>query len=143
MRSGTCRRAFRQEFYRCLTARADAVFELADAVLCADGPVRSLPELSLVGEHRRGHGSVYAALDRGRIEVDRLRRALAAVPLPRAAARSPRRSRGRRDPAPRTAGVHGWWGPPCRDREAGLGLASTADGYPIQFSSNTTTEPSP
>jgi hypothetical protein len=77
--------AFRQEFYRCLTARADAVFELADAVLCADGPVRSLPELSLVGEHRRGHGSVYAALDRGRIEVDRLRRALAAVPLPRAA----------------------------------------------------------
>ncbi|MFQ6331251.1 transposase [Nocardia sp. CWNU-33] len=77
--------AFRQEFCRCLTARADAVFELADAVLCADGPVRSLPELSLVGEHRRGHGSVYAALDRGRIEVARLRRALAAVPLPRAA----------------------------------------------------------
>ncbi|MFQ6332160.1 NF041680 family putative transposase [Nocardia sp. CWNU-33] len=77
--------AFRQEFYRCLTARADAVFEVTDAVLCADGPVRSLPELSLVGEHRRGHGSVYAALDRGRIEVARLRRALASVPLPRAA----------------------------------------------------------
>ncbi|WP_405183148.1 transposase [Nocardia sp. NBC_01377] len=76
---------FRQELYRCLTARADALFELADAVLCADGPVRSLPELSLVGEHRRGHGSVYGALDRGRIEVDRLRRTLTAAPLPRTA----------------------------------------------------------
>jgi hypothetical protein len=32
---------FRQEFYRCVTRRADAVFELADAVLCGDGPVRS------------------------------------------------------------------------------------------------------
>jgi hypothetical protein len=31
----------RQEFYRCLPARADALFELAEAVLCADGPVRS------------------------------------------------------------------------------------------------------
>jgi hypothetical protein len=26
---------FRQEFYRCLPARADALFELAEAVLCA------------------------------------------------------------------------------------------------------------
>jgi hypothetical protein len=33
------------------------MFELADAVLCGDGPVHSLVELSLVGEHRRGHGS--------------------------------------------------------------------------------------
>jgi hypothetical protein len=76
---------FRQEFYACLTARADAVFELADAVLCADGPVRSLVELSLVGEHRRGHGSLYAALARGRLDVARLRTALSAVSLPRAA----------------------------------------------------------
>ena len=30
----------RREFYACLTKRADALFELADAVLCADGPVR-------------------------------------------------------------------------------------------------------
>jgi hypothetical protein len=49
---------FRSEFYSCLTRRADALFELADAVLCADGPVRSLVELSLVGEHRRGHGGL-------------------------------------------------------------------------------------
>ena len=77
--------AFRRELYRCLTRRADAVFDVVDAVLCADGPVRSLPELSLIGEHRRGHGSVYAGLDRGRIDIARLRRALVSVPLPRAA----------------------------------------------------------
>ncbi|WP_253795356.1 NF041680 family putative transposase [Kitasatospora paracochleata] len=75
---------FRGEFYSCLTRRGDALFELADAVLCADGPVRSLVELSLVGEHRRGHGGLYAALARGRIDADRLRRALAEAPLPRA-----------------------------------------------------------
>src|SRR4051812_23657250 len=78
-------RRFRREFYRCLMSRADAVFELADAVLCADGPVRSLAELSLVGEHRRGHGSAYAAVADGRVDVERLRTVLAAVPLPRAA----------------------------------------------------------
>jgi hypothetical protein len=38
-----------------LTRRADALFELIDAVLCTPGPVRSLAELSLVAEHRRGH----------------------------------------------------------------------------------------
>ncbi|MEU3735177.1 NF041680 family putative transposase [Streptomyces sp. NPDC033538] len=76
---------FRGEFYSCLTRRADALFELVDAVLCADGPVRSLVELSLVGEHRRGHGGLYDALSAGRVDVARLRRALASVPLPRAA----------------------------------------------------------
>jgi hypothetical protein len=76
---------FRQEFYRCLPRRADALFELADAVLGADGPVRSLVELSLAGEHRRGHGSLYAALAKGRCDAGRLRRALAGLPLPRAA----------------------------------------------------------
>ncbi len=38
---------FRREFHACLTARRDEVFELADAVLCADGPVRNLAALSL------------------------------------------------------------------------------------------------
>ena len=76
---------FRTEFHRCLTSRADALFELVDAVLCGDTPVRSLAELSLSGQHRRGHGSAYAGLNRGRIDVDRLRTALAAVPVPRAA----------------------------------------------------------
>ncbi|GLX50879.1 hypothetical protein Shyhy01_38290 [Streptomyces hygroscopicus subsp. hygroscopicus] len=75
---------FRGEFYSCLTARSDALSELADAVLCGDGRVRSLPELSLVGEHRRGHGGLYSAVARGRVDADRLRRVLASVPLPRA-----------------------------------------------------------
>ncbi|WP_255752950.1 transposase [Kitasatospora sp. A2-31] len=75
---------FRGEFYDCLIRRGDALFELADAVLCADGPVRSLVELSLVGEHRRGHGRPYDALACGRLDIDGLRWALATVPLPRA-----------------------------------------------------------
>jgi hypothetical protein len=32
---------FRWELHRCFTAGADVLFELADAVLCADGPVRT------------------------------------------------------------------------------------------------------
>ena len=35
-------RGFRQSLYECLDARADALFELADAVLCADHAVTSL-----------------------------------------------------------------------------------------------------
>src|SRR4051794_41928159 len=69
---------FRQEFYTSLTARADALFELSDAVLCADGPVRSLVELTLTAEHRRGHGAVYDALGQGEGAPQRIRRALAA-----------------------------------------------------------------
>ena len=75
---------FRGEFCSCLTARSDALFELAHAVLCGDGPVRALAVLLLVGEHRRGHGGPYGAVARGRVDTCRLRRALAAVPLPRA-----------------------------------------------------------
>lgn len=76
-------RAFRQELYDCLTARSDALFELADAVLCSDGPVVSVPELSLTAPHRRGHGAMYDALACGGIDSDRLRRALAELELPR------------------------------------------------------------
>ena len=76
---------FRREFYRSCTARADALFELTDAVLCADGPVRSLVELTLVAEHRRGHGAMYDALAHGQVEIGRLRQALTSLPLPRAA----------------------------------------------------------
>jgi hypothetical protein len=74
---------FRELFYGCLTRRADALFELCDAVLCADGPVCSLVGLSLTAEHRRGHGALYDAVNAGRVEVDRLRWALAGLPLPR------------------------------------------------------------
>ena len=76
---------FRRDFHACLTARADELSELADAVLCAHGPVRSLAGLSLAPEHRRGHGALYDAVNSGRIEIARLRRALAGLPLPRAA----------------------------------------------------------
>lgn len=74
---------FRREFYSCLRRRADALFELADAVLCADGPVTSLVGLSLAAEHRRGHGSTFDAVNAGRVQVGRLRRSLAGLPLPR------------------------------------------------------------
>ena len=76
---------FRREFHACLTARADELSELADAVLCAGGPVRCLAGLSLVAGHRRGHGALYDAVNSGRIEIARLRRSLAGLPLPRAA----------------------------------------------------------
>jgi len=75
--------AFRGELYRCFTRRADALFELADAVLCADGPVRVLAGLSLAAEHRRGHGALYDALNAGRVDIARLRWSLACRPLPR------------------------------------------------------------
>src|SRR5262252_3316821 len=74
---------FRLDFHGCLTVRGDELFELADAVLCADGPVRTLAGLSLVPEHRRGHGALYDAVNHGGIDVARLRVALAKVPLPR------------------------------------------------------------
>jgi hypothetical protein len=77
--------AFRAELYRCFTARRDELFELADAVLCADGPVRTLAGLSLAPEHRRGHGALYDAVNHGQISIGRLRRSLAGLPLPRAA----------------------------------------------------------
>ena len=78
---------FRRDFYACLEARADALFELSDAVLCAAGPVRSLPELSLEPEHRRGHGGLYDGLNAGRVDVDRIRRTLAGLALPRVGGR--------------------------------------------------------
>jgi DDE superfamily endonuclease len=76
---------FRRDFHACLMARADELSELADAVLCADGPVRDLAGLSLAPEHRRGHGALYDAVSHGRVDIGRLRRALAGLPLPRAA----------------------------------------------------------
>ena len=60
-------RAFRNSLYRCFERRADALFELADALLTA-GTVPSPVHLSLATAHRRGWGSLYAALSRGRIE---------------------------------------------------------------------------
>src|SRR3954468_19946660 len=76
-------REFRGQMYRCLGRRADELFELTDALLCAEGPVQSLVGLCLAPEHRRGHGALYDALTSGEVHADRLRAELAALPMPR------------------------------------------------------------
>ena len=73
---------FRAGFHACFTRRGDALFELADAMLCAQGPVRSPVELSLEPEFRRRHGSVYDALAKGRISSSCLRHLLAGLSAP-------------------------------------------------------------
>jgi hypothetical protein len=69
-------RAFRNSFYRCFDRRADALFELTDALLTA-GTVPSPVHLSLAPVHRRGWGSLYAALSRGQVDEGSLRELLA------------------------------------------------------------------
>ncbi|MET9364609.1 NF041680 family putative transposase [Streptomyces sp. NPDC006632] len=76
---------FRNDFYASLTSRRDGLFEVTDALLCADGPVTSPVDLTLLAEHRRGHGALYGALNESRIDAVRLRRTLAALPQPKAA----------------------------------------------------------
>ena len=63
---------FRAELHACCTRRADALFDLADALLCAPA-VPSVAHLSLEPAHRRGWGSAYDALASGRIDTERLR----------------------------------------------------------------------
>jgi hypothetical protein len=76
-------REFRSRLYECLTARPDALFELCDAVLCADHAVTSLVQMCLEPEFTRGHGALYDALSAGRIDDEKLFSLLAAG-LPRA-----------------------------------------------------------
>ena len=73
---------FRTGFYGCLTSRCDALFELVEAMLCAEGPVVSVPELSLAGVHRRGHGGLYDALASGKLNIARFAAMLAGLDLP-------------------------------------------------------------
>ncbi len=74
---------FRRSFYERLHRRADALFELSAALLTADGggAVPSPVHLSLQAPHRRGWGSLYAALWRGRIDAQALRKLLVYHPL--------------------------------------------------------------
>jgi hypothetical protein len=60
-------RCFRTDPHGSFPRRADATFELVDALLTA-GPVASLPHLSLQAAHRRGWGSLYAALTEGALD---------------------------------------------------------------------------
>ena len=73
---------FRRELYWCLGMRRDALFEACDALACCPGRVLMLAELCLEPECRRGHGGLYDAVNCGEVRVARLRRALAALPLP-------------------------------------------------------------
>ena len=72
--------AFRAGLYGCFERRADALFEVADAVLTA-APIMSPAHLSLEPIHRRGWGSLYAALAKGRIDSRSLRQLITAQPL--------------------------------------------------------------
>ena len=107
---------FRAGFYACLTARADALFELADAAICTDGPVTSLVvQLSLAPVFRRGHGALYDALACGAVDEERLRDLLACE-LPAWRSADVRHRRPRRSPG-RTRSAHLQWGlhyAPCR-----------------------------
>jgi hypothetical protein len=73
---------FRRDLHRCLTKRADALFEACDAGLCRPERLHMLAELSLEPECRRGHGAVYDAVNAGQIAFTPLRWSLAALPLP-------------------------------------------------------------
>jgi hypothetical protein len=72
---------FRRSLYECFHPRGDALFELTDAILTADSAVPSPVHLSLQSSHRRGWGSLYAALWRGRLDAEALRGLLARHPL--------------------------------------------------------------
>jgi hypothetical protein len=61
-------RCFRTDLHGSFPRRADALFELVDALLTA-GPVASLPHLSLQAAHRRGWGSLYDALTEGALDA--------------------------------------------------------------------------
>jgi hypothetical protein len=67
---------FRNGFYDCLTSWPDALFELTDAVLCAPGPVSSVPALSLGAPFRRSFGSLYKALSKGEVDPAQVRELL-------------------------------------------------------------------
>jgi DDE superfamily endonuclease len=72
--------AFRARLHAFFNKRADALFELTDAILTA-GSIPSPPHLSLAPIHRRGWGSLYAALSRGDIDQDAMRDLLARYPM--------------------------------------------------------------
>jgi hypothetical protein len=63
---------FRTELHARFTRRADALVDLADALLCAPA-VPSVAHLSLEPAYRRGWGSAYDAPTSGRVDTERLR----------------------------------------------------------------------
>jgi hypothetical protein len=73
--------AFRAAVYTCFGRRRDALFDLLDALLTS-GPCPSVAHLSLVPAHRRGWGSLYAALRHGQVDARALRTLLLRQPEP-------------------------------------------------------------
>ena len=72
-------RRFRGGLYGCLARRADASFELADTLVAGEAVATAPPpHLSLEPAFRRGWGSTYGALRRGRISEAAVRDLLAA-----------------------------------------------------------------
>jgi hypothetical protein len=76
----TALQMFRMLLYACLTQRRDALFDLTDA-LSAGGTVPTPVHLSLHPAHRRGWGSLYAALRHGGLDVPALQALLRQHPL--------------------------------------------------------------
>ena len=64
---------FRRESYSWLGRRADALFEVREAVLCTLDRVHMLAERSPEPERCCGLGAVYVALRCGQVQVARLR----------------------------------------------------------------------
>jgi hypothetical protein len=76
--------AYRAAVYAAFGRRADALFELMDALASA-GAVASPIHLSLEPVHRRGWGSFYTALNEGEVPADAVEALLAQHPLAEAA----------------------------------------------------------
>lgn len=105
---------FRREFYGCLAGRADELFELTDALLCTDGPVKTLVDLALAPEHRRGHGALYDGVNHGGIDVARLLTRNCATGLPAAPVASLTGDEGTwKADSPTVSGRYTWPGRQC------------------------------
>ena len=73
-------RHFRGSLHECFHRRAVALFELTDAILTT-ASVPSPVHLSLQPSHRRGWGSLYAALSQGTMDAEALRELVASQSL--------------------------------------------------------------
>lgn len=65
-------RHFRSSLHECFHRRADALFELADAILTAGVVPSPAHLLSLQPSHHCGWGSLYAALSQGTMDAQAL-----------------------------------------------------------------------
>lgn len=71
-------RGFRQGIHNLCSHRADALCDVIDGALSA-GLVPSFAYLSLQAAHQRGHGSLYAALAKGRMNIEGIRKLVAST----------------------------------------------------------------